>query len=87
MGKKTAGLDNNKTWCQWCHTYRSPIRFDKHLESCRLRHVAEKERRAISQTESQTTVIETHRRDRLDISVQQNDEAVMQDQLLAGGGE
>jgi hypothetical protein len=87
MGKKTAGLDNNKTWCQWCHTYRSPIRFDKHVESCQLRHVAEKKRLAISQKECQTTAIETCRRNKVEISVQQNDEVVVQDRLLAGGGE
>ena len=85
MGKKTAGLDNNKKWCQWCQTYRSPIRFDKHIESCQRRHVAENEIRAMSQIESQTTTIETHKRSGPGTSVQQYDKVAIQDQLASGG--
>ena len=48
MTRKTAGQDNNTAWCEWCHMYRSPIRFDRHVKSCQLRHAAEMERQALS---------------------------------------
>lgn len=48
MPKKTAGVEDNSHWCEWCQEYRNSSRsFDKHAKSCRATYEARMDREAL----------------------------------------
>jgi hypothetical protein len=54
MPKKTAALEDNRRWCEWCQEYRNTSRgFDKHAKSCRAKYEAKVDREALHHAKRQ----------------------------------
>lgn len=56
MPKKTAGVEDNSRWCEWCQAYRKSSRgFDKHARSCRATYEARMDREALRNVKRRRT--------------------------------